>query len=199
VDTFIDTGVCRTGYPAVTVRQWRALLLALLSTAVLAHKQVPHSSGKWKKPLTDLALLATGRFSSSSRDWHKPPLKGTPLARLERLGMVLLSLTQFKCYLSLLRETPNSRISEYNHKCETRNAEQEIGTNQSSQTLWAPLVDRYRSGFPHQESVGHVFWPVWNETDLCLPSKPEPLAVYPDPILKLIIPVESTSCSLWTW
>jgi hypothetical protein len=36
-----------------------------------------------------LAPLATGQLLSSSRDWHKPPLKGTPLGRiLASLGVV---------------------------------------------------------------------------------------------------------------
>jgi len=41
----------------------------------------------------------------------------------------------------------NSRISQCDHKCETRNAEQEIGTDGSRQTRQNPRVDRYGSGF----------------------------------------------------
>jgi len=43
--------------------------------------------------------------------------------------------------------TTNSRISEYDHKCETRNAEPKIGTDGSSQTRRNPRVDRYGAGF----------------------------------------------------
>jgi len=40
-------------------------------------------------------------------------------------------------------------------------------------------------GLAHQEAAGCVFGRVWNRTDLFFRSKPEPLAGYPDPLLKL--------------
>jgi len=43
--------------------------------------------------------------------------------------------------------TIHSSISECDHKCETRNAEPEIGTDESSQTRRKLRVDGYRSGF----------------------------------------------------
>ena len=54
----------------------------------------------------------------------------------------------------------NSRISECDHKCETRNAEQEIGTDGSSQTWRNPQVDGYVSGFAPPRVCGSGFWPV---------------------------------------
>jgi len=52
----------------------------------------------------------------------------------------------------------NSSISEYDQKCEIRNAEPEIGTDGSSQTRWNPQVQVYRSGFgpPTVSRLG--FW-----------------------------------------
>jgi hypothetical protein len=40
-------------------------------------------------------------------------------------------------------------------------------------------------GLSRQESAGRVFGRFWNHTDLCLRSKPRPLAGYPDPFLTL--------------
>jgi len=56
--------------------------------------------------------------------------------------------------------TINSRISEYDHKCETRNAEPEIGTDRSSQTRRNPRVDGYGSRFGPPRVCGSGFWPV---------------------------------------
>jgi hypothetical protein len=56
--------------------------------------------------------------------------------------------------------TINSRISECDHKCETRNAEPEIGTDGSSQTRRNPRVDGYGSGFGPPRVCGSGFWPV---------------------------------------
>jgi len=52
----------------------------------------------------------------------------------------------------------NSSISECDHKCETWNAEPEIGTNRSSQTRLNPRVDRYGSGFGSPQVSGSGFW-----------------------------------------
>ena len=54
--------------------------------------------------------------------------------------------------------TINSNISECDHKCETRNAEPEIGTNGSSQTRQNPWVEGYRSGFGPPRVSGSDFW-----------------------------------------
>jgi len=56
--------------------------------------------------------------------------------------------------------TINSRISECDHKCETRTAEPEIGTDGSSQTRRNPRVDGYGSGFGPPRVCGSGFWPV---------------------------------------
>ena len=56
--------------------------------------------------------------------------------------------------------TINSRISECDHKCETRNAEPEIGTDGSSQTRRNLRVDGYGSGFGPPRVCGLGFWPV---------------------------------------
>jgi len=56
--------------------------------------------------------------------------------------------------------TINSRISECDHKCETRNAEPEIGTDGSSQTRRNPQVDGYGSRFGPPRVCGSGFWPV---------------------------------------
>jgi len=54
--------------------------------------------------------------------------------------------------------TIHSTISECDHKCETRNAEPEIGTDASSQTRWNPQVDGYGSGFGPPRVSGLGFW-----------------------------------------
>jgi hypothetical protein len=54
--------------------------------------------------------------------------------------------------------TINSSISECDHKCETRNAEPEIGTDGSSQTRRNPRVDWYRSAFGSPRVSGTGFW-----------------------------------------
>jgi len=56
--------------------------------------------------------------------------------------------------------TINSRISECDHKCETVNAETEIGTDGSIQTWRNPRVDGYGSGFGPPRVYGSGFWPV---------------------------------------
>ena len=56
--------------------------------------------------------------------------------------------------------TINSHISECDHKCETRNAEPEIGTDGSSQTRRNPRVDGYGSGFGPPRVCRSGFWPV---------------------------------------
>jgi len=56
--------------------------------------------------------------------------------------------------------TINSHISECDHKCETQNAEPEIGTDGSSQTRRNPRVDGYGSGFGTPRVCGSGFWPV---------------------------------------
>ena len=53
-----------------------------------------------------------------------------------------------------------SSISECDHKCETRNAEPEIGPDGSSQTWRNPRVDGYWSGFGPPRVCGSGFWPV---------------------------------------
>jgi len=82
--------------------------------------------------------------------------------------------------------TINSRISECDYKCETRNAEPEIRTDGSSQTQQNPRVDVYVSGFGRQDSAGRVSGRFWNRTNQFLRSKPGPLAGYPDPLLTLL-------------
>ena len=49
-------------------------------------------------------------------------------------------------------------MSEYDHKCETRNAEPEIGTAGSSQTRRNPQVDGSGSGFDLPRVSGSGFW-----------------------------------------
>jgi hypothetical protein len=53
----------------------------------------------------------------------------------------------------------SSSISECDHKCETRNAEPEIGPEGSSQTGSNPSVDGYGSGFCPPRVSGSGFWP----------------------------------------
>jgi len=52
-----------------------------------------------------------------------------------------------------------SRVSQYNHKCETQNAEQEIGTDGSNQTRRDPLDDRNGSGLCQPSVRGSGFSP----------------------------------------
>jgi hypothetical protein len=54
--------------------------------------------------------------------------------------------------------TINSSISESDDKCETRNAEPEIGTDGCSQTRRNPRVDGYGSGFGPPRVSGSGFW-----------------------------------------
>ena len=54
--------------------------------------------------------------------------------------------------------TINSRISECDHECETRNAEPEIGTDGSSQTRRNPRDDGYGSGFGPPRVCWSGFW-----------------------------------------
>jgi len=54
--------------------------------------------------------------------------------------------------------TINSTISECDHKCETWNADPEIGTDGSSQTRRNPRVDRYGTGFGLTRVSGSGFW-----------------------------------------
>jgi len=56
--------------------------------------------------------------------------------------------------------TINSRISECDHKCETRNAEPEIGTDGSGHTRQNPRVDGYGSAFGPLGVWGSGFWTV---------------------------------------
>jgi hypothetical protein len=51
-----------------------------------------------------------------------------------------------------------SSISEFNHACDTRNAELEIGTDGSIQTRHNPWLDGYRSGFGPPKVSGSGFW-----------------------------------------
>jgi len=88
--------------------------------------------------------------------------------------------------------TISSSISEYDHKCETQNAEPEIGPDGSSQTRRNPRVDGYGSGFGPPRVSGSGFGRVWNRTDPFLQSKPGPLAGYPDPLLTLAAPAPTT-------
>jgi len=54
-----------------------------------------------------------------------------------------------------------SSISECDHRCESRNAEPEIGTDRSSLTWHNPRVDGYRSGFglPGAGGLGYLAVP----------------------------------------
>jgi len=54
--------------------------------------------------------------------------------------------------------TIDSSISEYDHKCETRNTEPEIGTDGSSQTWRNPRVDGNGSRFGPPRVSGSGFW-----------------------------------------
>jgi len=53
-----------------------------------------------------------------------------------------------------------SSISECDHKCETRKAEPDIGTDGSSQTRRNPQVDGYGSGYGPPSVCGSGFWTV---------------------------------------
>jgi len=55
--------------------------------------------------------------------------------------------------------TIHSSISECDSKCETRNAEPEIGTDGSSKTRQNPEVDGYGSRFGPPIVSRSVFWP----------------------------------------
>jgi hypothetical protein len=54
--------------------------------------------------------------------------------------------------------TIKNHISECDHKCETQNAEPEIGTNRASKTRQDPRVDGYGSGFGPPIVCGSGFW-----------------------------------------
>ena len=86
--------------------------------------------------------------------------------------------------------TINSRISECDHKCETRNAEPEIGTDGSSQTRQNPRVDGYGSGFGPPRVCGSDFWTVLE------PNRPV-FAVQTRTAGGLPGPVANTSCRVW--
>jgi len=90
--------------------------------------------------------------------------------------------------------TISSSISECDHKCETRNAEPEIGPDGSSQTRWNPQVDGYGSGFGPPRVRGSGFGPGLEPNRPVLRSKPGPLAGYPDPLLILY---SIWRCSIW--
>jgi len=62
--------------------------------------------------------------------------------------------------------TINSCIAECDHKCETRNAEPEIGTDGSSQTWRNPRVDSYGSGIGPPRVCGSGFCPVLEQNRL---------------------------------
>jgi len=81
--------------------------------------------------------------------------------------------------------TISSSISECDHKCETRNAEPEIGPDRSSQTQRNPQVDGYRSGFGPPRVSESGYWPGLEPNRPVFRSKPGPLAGYPDPLLIL--------------
>ena len=55
--------------------------------------------------------------------------------------------------------TISNSISEWDHKCETRNAEPEIGPDRSSQTRRNTRVDGYGSGFGLPRVSRSGFWP----------------------------------------
>jgi len=74
----------------------------------------------------------------------------------------------------------------------TRNAEQEFGTDRSSQHLQNPQVDGYESGLGQPRGSGLGFWtglepngPVFRVQIRTARMLPEPLAGFPDPLLPL--------------
>jgi len=104
----------------------------------------------------------------------------------------------------------NSSISECDHKCETRNAEAEIGTDGSSQTRPKPRVDGYGSGF----GLPRVSWSgCWTGLELNRPVfavQTRTAGGLPGPIANTshgacLIPVQfpllsfSAPCSLTPW
>jgi hypothetical protein len=80
-----------------------------LSTAVLAHKYVPHSFQELKEVSHGPGLNCHWPIVDSSRDWYEPPLKGTPLggvlASLSAVCTVRLSTSPI---ITARGETPNS-------------------------------------------------------------------------------------------
>ena len=74
---------------------------------MLAHKHVPHSFGEVKEASHGLAFRTTDQLLRALLvTGIKPPLKGTPLAFLECLGMVCAVTDLTQVLLSLLRENP---------------------------------------------------------------------------------------------
>jgi len=96
--------------------------------------------------------------------------------------------------------TINSSVSECNHKCETRNAEPEIGTDASSQTQRNLQVHGYGSGFGPPSICGSDFWtglepnwPVFAVRTWTTGGLPEPVA---STILGIVISVLAIGSTL---
>ena len=68
-------------------------------------------------------------------------------------------MSKMKCAVPMSFFMIHSSMSEWDHKCETRNAELEIGTDGSSQTWRDPRVDGYGSGFCSPRVSGSGFCP----------------------------------------
>jgi len=79
----------------------------------------------------------------------------------------------------------NSSLSECNHKCETRNADPEMGTDRLAKHGEIRGLMGTGRGVACHESVGWVLGWVLNRTDPLLQSKAEPLACYLDPLITL--------------
>jgi len=90
-------------------------------------------------------------------------------------------------YFTIIRS-----ICECDQKCETRNAEPEIGTGASSQSRWNPWVDVYGSGFGPPRVCGSVCWTV-------LGTKWPVFAVQTRTARGLPRPVANTKRDAWYW
>jgi len=116
--------VCSTGHPAVTVRQWRAHLLALTISCCVHQVHVPHSIQEWKTSLTDLAPLATGRLVNCSRNWCTPA-KGYTTGLHRCLSLVWAFLDHHMYHYHYEGRTPNitpfSKMGDLNDRSAVRN------------------------------------------------------------------------------
>jgi len=73
-------------------------------------------------------------------------------------------------------------MSECDHKCEIRNAEPEIGTDGSSQTLRNPWVDGYRSPFEPPRVSGSGVWTGLEPNRPVFPVQTQTTSGFPGPV-----------------
>jgi len=94
--------------------------------------------------------------------------------------------------------TINSRISECDHKCESRNAEPEIGTDGSSQTRRNPLVDGYGSGFGPPRVCRSGFWTVLEPNRPVSAVQIRTAGGLPGPVANTTHETSKMICTVWS-